>query len=855
GDPGAPPAHRHQVRLRRRAMRGLHRPHRREPRAVLPDPALRGDREEDHDDRGTEPAGSASPAGGVDRGAGPAVRLLPVGPDHAGRRAAREEPQSHRRGDRVAHVGQHLPLRDLPPDQARNQARGEGGVTMSTAMDRRDFLKSAGAAGVGLTVYFTIPTIGRNGLVEAAAKYEPNAFITITPDGLVTVHVLKAEMGQGVGPALAQVVAEELESDWKDMRIDYPMADPKYGLMLTGGSWSINWTFDSLSRGAAAARTALIDAAANSWKVPASECVASKSTVRHLPTRRVLTYGEIVAKAPITKTYSEDDLKKITLKKAAEYKVVGQWVPRLDIPEKTNGKAKFGIDTFLPNMAYAKTAYPPTREGAKVTAVDDSAAKKVPGYLKTVQMPDMVAVVATSYSAAVKARDALKITWDPGPNVNVSSASIFADYQKKAADPGGGIECHKTGDPKPGATAKTHQASFSTDYGAHMQREPMNCVASFKDGVLDLYSGSQFQTMATGAVAAVLKIQPANIRLHQTYLGGGFGRRLEPDVIVEAALIAREAGRPIKLIRSREEDLQRDVYRSATYQVLKAGMDASGKIVTWDGTIVAGHPGGRWGPDFLNKQGLDDFALNGADHVYDIPNQAVRGVRAETGISVGYVRAVAPNYTFFAVETMMDELANLAKVDPVKYRLDLLGGAPRLANVLRLVADRSGWGTPLPANVGRGIACVSAQEKKTPTWTATAIQGRVEPPPGNVKVEKIICAVACGIVVNPDGVRSQVEGSLLFGLSNALKEKGTVAKGALEQKNFDTYQVLRMSDLPAVVEVHVVQSTEYPTGVGEPGATTIGPALSNAIFAATGARVRQMPIQPDRVLQALKQKA
>jgi isoquinoline 1-oxidoreductase len=506
-------------------------------------------------------------------------------------------------------------------------------------------------------------------------------------------------------------------------------------------------------------------------------------------------------------------------------------------------------------MAYAKIAYPPTREGGKPTAVDDSASKKVPGYLKTVRLPDMVAVVATSYSAAVKARDALKITWDLGPNANVSSETIFADYARKATDPGAGIEWHKSGTPGAPAPARTHQATFMTDYVAHMQMEPMNCLASVKDGVYDLYTGSQFQTMAVGLLAATLKVPPANVRIHQHYLGGGFGRRLEPDIMVEAALIAREAGRPVKLIRSREEDLQRDVYRSATYQVVKAGVDSAGKVISWDATIVSGHPGGRWGPDFLNKQGLDDFALNGADHVYDIPSQVVRGVRAETGISVGYVRAVAPNYTFFAVEIMMDELANLAKVDPVKYRLDLLGGAPRLANVLRIVADRSGWGTPLPANVGRGIACVSAQEKKTPTWTATAIQARVDPATGKVKVEKIICAVDCGIVVNPDGVRSQVEGSLLFGLSSALIEKGTVAKGTLEQKNFDTYQVIRMSDVPEVVEVHVVQSTEYPTGVGEPGATTIAPALSNAIFAATGARVRQVPLQPDRVLRAIQQKA
>jgi isoquinoline 1-oxidoreductase subunit beta len=625
--------------------------------------------------------------------------------------------------------------------------------------------------------------------------------------------------------------------------------------MLTGGSWSINWTFDSLSRAAAGARMALVEAAASSWKVPAAECVAARSAVRHLPTGRTLTYGEIVAKVPITKTFSEDDLKKITLKKPAEYKVIGQWTPRFDIPEKTNGRARFGIDTFLPGMAYAKIAYPPTREGGKPTAVDDSATKKVPGYLKTVRLPDMVAVIATSYSAAVKARDALKITWDLGPNANVSSETIFADYARKAADPGAGIEWHKAGSPGAGQPARTHQATFMTDYVAHMQMEPMNCLASVKNGVYDLYTGSQFQTMAVGLLAATLKVPPANVRIHQHYLGGGFGRRLEPDIMVEAALIAREAGRPIKLIRSREEDLQRDVYRSATYQIVKAGLDGSGKVVSWDATVVSGHPGGRWGPDFLNKQGLDDFALNGADHVYDIPHQVVRGVRAETGISVGYVRAVAPNYTFFAVETMMDELAHLAKADPVKYRLDMLGGAPRLANVLRIVAERSGWGTPLPANVGRGVACVSAQEKKTPTWTATVVQARVEPATGNVKVEKIICAVDCGIVVNPDGVRSQVEGSLLFGLSNSLKEKGTIARGALEQKNFDTYQVLRMSDLPDVVEVHVVQSIEYPTGVGEPGATTIAPALSNAIFAATGARVRQVPLQPDRVLRALQQKA
>jgi isoquinoline 1-oxidoreductase len=726
---------------------------------------------------------------------------------------------------------------------------------MTTELNRRDFLKGSAATGVGMTLWFTFGD--GVGLASGASAFEPNASMTITPDGLVTVHITKSEMGQGVGTALAQIVAEELEADWKDIRVDYPTSDPKYGLMITGGSWSVNWTFDSLSRAGAAARMSLVDAAAQYWKVPAEECAASRGVVRHLPTGRSISYGDIVAKAPIMKTFSEDDLKKITLKKPSEYKIVGQWTQRLDIPEKTNGRAKFGIDAFVANMAYAKVAYPPTREGGKHAAVDDSQARKVKGWLKTIVNEQLVAVIATSYESAVKARDALKITWAPGPNTGVSTESIFRDFAAKAKDGAGAIEWNKAGDVKAGlaGAARVYEATYTTDYVAHMQLEPMNCVARFEGGVYDLYTGNQFQTLAMGMLAAVLKTEQKNIRIHQHYLGGGFGRRLDADIILEAAIIAREAGRPIKLIRSREEDLRRDFYRSATLQTLRGGLDGSGKVVAWDNVIVATHPGTRWGPDFVDKQGLDQFALNGADHVYSIPNQAVRAIRTETGISVGYVRAVAPNYTFFAVETFIDELAGLSKTDPLAFRLSMLGDQPRLANVLRIATQRAGWGTPLPPNVGRGLACVSAQEKKSPTWTASVVQARVDPATGRVRVEKIICAVDCGIVVNPDGVRSQVEGSLLFGLSNAIKERATIANGAIVQSNFHDYQVLRMNELPDVVEVSVVPSTEYPTGVGEPGVTTIAPALSNAIFAATGARVRSVPLLPERVLKAISEKA
>jgi isoquinoline 1-oxidoreductase subunit beta len=723
---------------------------------------------------------------------------------------------------------------------------------MSARLTRRTFLASAAAAGAALTIRF--PLVGP-GAADAAAAYDPSAALTITPDGLVTVHITKAEMGQGVGTALAQIVAEELEADWKDVRVDYPTNDPKYGLMLTGGSWSVNWTFDTLSRAGAAARLALIDAAAKSWNVSPADCVAERGVVRHLPSGRALRYGEIVARTPITKTFSEDDLKQITLKKPSEYRIVGQWIPRLDIPEKVTGKAKFGIDTFLPNMVYAKVVYPPVREGATRTAVDDSAAKRVKGYVATVTLPQLVAVVATSYEAAVKARDALKVTWDPGPNANVSTESIFAKFAQAKDDPNAAA-WHEQGDVKSAmaGAARRHEATYMTDYVAHMQMEPMNCVVRVTDGVYHVYTGSQFQTFAVGTLAATLGVDASKIRIHQHYLGGGFGRRLEPDIMVETALIAREVKRPVKLIRSREEDLKRDFYRSATLQVVRAALGNDGKIVAWENTLVASHPGKRWGPDFVDKKGLDQFALNGADHVYDIPNQIVRAVPVETGIPVGYVRAVAPNYTFFAVETFMDELAKLAGVDPVQYRLSMLGGAPRLARVITLAAEKAGWGTPLPPNTGRGIACVSAQEKKTPTWTASVVQARVDPSSGKVEVQKIVCAVDCGIVVNPDGARSQIEGSLLFGVSNALKERGTVANGTLAQSNFHDYQVLRMNEVPET-EVHIVPSTEYPTGLGEPGTTTIAPALSNAIFAATGARVRQVPLLPDRVLAALRAKA
>ena len=715
-------------------------------------------------------------------------------------------------------------------------------------ISRRAFL-AAGTGGLALA--FVIP--GGVSVGTAAAAFEPNAWLTITPDGAITVHITKAEMGQGIGTAFAQIVAEELEADWKDIRVDYPINDPKFGEMLTAGSWSVALSFDALSRAGAAARMMLIDAAAKRWAVDAADCRAERSVVRHPRTRRSIAYRELVARGPITKSLTAEELKAIPLKKPAQYTLVGRSMPRLDIPDKTTARARFGIDMFLPGMAYAKVAYPPTRLG-KHRAVDDSAARQVKGYLQTIVLDDLVAVMAETYEAAVVARDALRITWEPGPHAQASSPAIFQEYERKARQEGG-VPWVKIGDVKAGMTqaVKTHTATYTTDFLVHAPIEPMNCLARYAAGAFDLFTGNQAQSDLTRELSSRLGVDPTKIRIHQQYLGGSFGSRMEWDIALEAALIARKAGRPVKLIRSREEDFARGYHRPPTLQVISAGLDEGGTVSAWEHTIVTAYPSKRWAA-FLDELGRDPFSLNGADHFYDMTNQLVRAIQGEHGYPVGFYRSVAPGYTFFALEAFLDELAQLATVDPLQMRLAMLKNRPRLVNVLTLAAARAGWGTRLPANVGRGLACATGQDRASRAWTAAVVQARVDPASGEVAVEKITCVVDCGLVINPDGVRAQLEGGLLFGLSGALKEYGSVIDGSFAQKNFDDYPVLRMHEVPEV-ELHVVESTEPPSGAGEPTVTVVAPALANAIFAATGARVRQLPFLPTRVLKALKDKA
>jgi len=707
---------------------------------------------------------------------------------------------------------------------------------------RRFFL-----AGAGLTLAFALPGARPIG---AAMAFEPNTWLTIAPDGVTTVHIAVAEMGQGVGTAWAQMVAEELEVDWKDVRIDYPvLGDPKYGRMQTSGSQSVSGWFDTLSRAGAAARLMLVDAAAKHWSVDAADCVSERGAVRHPASARSLSYGELVTRVPITKTLTPDELKAIPLKRTDRYRLIGRPVPRLDIPEKVDGRAVYGIDVFLPGMAYAKVAYPPTRNGGKHRAVDDTAARAVKGHLQTIVTNDLVAIVAETYEAAVAAREALSITWDLGPRAGVDSTSILADYERRIGQ-AGGTSFVGVGDAAAamrGAT-RTHAARYLTDFAMQAPMEPMNCVARWVDDRCELFTGTQSYARALRLLSARLGIPPAKIRIHQHYLGGGFGQRLEAHVLLEAALVARAAGRPIKLIRSREEDFGRGSPRPLTLHGMKAGLDAAGKIVAWE-HVVAAKPFAPPGPTAWTT-------VTGSRTAYDFPNQSVRVIDVDHGISVGSYRSIAAGYTSFAVEAFVDEIAKLTGTDPLAFRIAMLQGQPRLANVLKLAASRAGWGAPSPPDVGRGIACTTYPQEpagRLQTSTAAVIQARVDRASGDVRIEKITCVVDCGLNINPDGVRAQLEGGLLFGLSSALKERATVSRGAFDQKNFEDYPVLRIDEVPEV-DLHVVDSTAPPSGTGEQTTTVVAPALANAIFAAVGARVRSLPFLPERVLKALQDK-
>ncbi|MGY3032174.1 isoquinoline 1-oxidoreductase beta subunit [Bradyrhizobium sp. USDA 4354] len=752
----------------------------------------------------------------------------------------------------------------------------------ATDLSRRSFLVGTAATGLVLG-YAGVPGIDA-AAAAAPANFEPSVWYAISPDGLVTVTCGKADMGQHIASTMAQIVCEELGAKWSDMRVSLASNDPKFndpvlGAQITGGSWSTMMNFDAMSRAGAAGRIALTEAAAAAMGLPPyfkDQLVVRDSVVSHPKSKKQMSFAEIVRSGKATKTFTPDELKAIKLKTPDQYTMIGVSVPQLDIPSKTNGTAKYGIDVMLPGMAYGKVVTPPVRFGATVKSVDDSEAKRVPGFLKAVILDDKtgstsgwVVAVANTYANARKAADALKIAYDAGPNAKLSSQSLLDEAKRLQGLEDSGQFFVKDGDPHAafGSAAKVVEAEYTTSINIHAPLEPMNATAEFKGDILHIYSGNQFATRSGAIAAGAAGIDPKFVVMHQHWLGGGFGRRLDADMMIPAVQAAKAVGKPVKVIYSRENDMTMDFSRPLTYQKVKAGVDGDGKLIAISHDVVSAWPTARWGiPDFLtpsvDKKGpLDSFTVNGADFFYTVPNHYVRAIKNELAHNAtpsGQLRSVAPGWTFWAVESMIDEIAAATGKDPAQFRISLLdgagkndGGAQRLRNTLLAAMGLSGYGTrQLPKGEGMGVACVSSQERASASWTACVAHVAVAPS-GSVTVKKLTVATDVGTQVHPDNIRAQVEGAALWGLSLAMYERATLKDGGIEQTNFDSYTPLRMSQTPEVA-VAVIANGEKATGVGEPAVTVVAPAIGNAIFNASGARVRALPITAEAVKAGMK---
>ncbi len=708
---------------------------------------------------------------------------------------------------------------------------------MSSATDitRRDFLTTSAAAGAGLAIAFHIPAARRFGPSPNLAPFTPNAWLRINEDESVLVVVDRSEMGQGVTTSLPMLLAEELEADWSKIKIEFAPADkayinPMFGMQGTGGSTSVRAAYTPLRKAGAAAREMLIGAAATTWGVAPAECHAEKGAVIHTASKRRLTYGKLVTKAA-TMPLPHD----VPLKEPKDWKILGTRVRRLDTPPKVDGSAQFGIDVKTPSLLVGVIARSPVF-GGKVKSFDATKAKAVPGVRHVVQISTGVAVVGDGYWSAKKGRDALDITWDEGPTAAVSSATINQLFAKNAEQPG--AQARHDGDAPAALTSAALNlgAVYEMPFLAHTTMEPMNCTAHVRADGVDIWAPTQFQTGAQGLGAGIGGVPPEKVKVHTTYLGGGFGRRFELDFIREALETSKASGAPVKLIWSREDDVRNAQYRPASYHRLQAGLDAGGQPVAWTHRIVAPSIMARVFPDTV-KNGLDGEAVEGGVGMpYTISNVHVDYALTDTGIPVGFWRSVNNSFNAFAVESFIDELAHAAKKDPYEYRRDLLGKAPRHLGALNLAASKAGWGTPLAAGRARGIAVYKAFE----SYVAEVAEVSVESD-GTPRVHRVVCAVDCGPVVNPDIVEAQMQSAIVFGLTAALWGEITIDKGRVQQSNFHDYRMLRMAEMP-VVEVHIVPSTDAQGGVGEPGTPPIAPAVCNAIFALTGKRIRKLPI-------------
>ena len=709
-----------------------------------------------------------------------------------------------------------------------------------TTVSRREFVSVLTAAGGSLLLGYRVGEGQRVASVASAPGFAPNAFIRIAPDGSITLLMPQAEMGQGTHTSMSMLLAEELEVTPEQVRLEHAppddklYANPLFGEQITGASSSIRMFYEPLRRAGATARAMLIAAAAASWNVDAASCRARKGVVTHTPTGRTLSYGALAAKAA---TVPVPD--KVALKNPKDFTLIGTPAKRPDTPSKVNGTAQYGIDVRLPGMLIATVAASPVL-GGKVAGLDDEKAKAVPGVRQIVQLDDAVAVVADHMWAAKQGSAALEIRWEDGPNAKVSTADVVEGLAK--ASETAGVTARQDGDPASalaGAATKV-EAVYESPFLAHATMEPMNCTVHVRRDGCEVWTGSQVLSRARAAAAKVTGLPLEKVVVHNHFLGGGFGRRLEVDYVTQAVRIAKQVDAPVKVVWTREEDVQHDVYRPYYYDRFAAGLDAHGKPVAWSHRIVGPSIMARFLPPGF-KDGIDIDAVDGAVQLlYDIPAIQIEYVRHEEPVlNTGFWRGVGVTHNNFVVESFIDELAAVSKQDPVAFRRALLRKSPRALTVLELAAKEAGWGKPVPRGRGRGVALLFSSWG---TYLAQVAEVEVTGS-SDVRVRRIVCAVDCGQVVNPDIVKAQIESGVVYGISGALWGEVTLNNGRVEQSNFNNYRVLRMNEAPPI-DVRLIRNSEAPGGIGEPGTSVTAAALANAVYAATGKRLRKLPLQP-----------
>jgi isoquinoline 1-oxidoreductase beta subunit len=713
-------------------------------------------------------------------------------------------------------------------------------------LSRRAFLQAGAAAGGGLMLSLSLPA---NGVAQAAdaTGFVPNAFIRIGRDDQIVLTMPYVEMGQGTYTSIPMLIAEELEVDLKQVQLEHALPNEKLygnpllgGIQATGNSNAIRAAWQPLRQAGATARTMLVSAAAKRWNVDPASCRAQSGQVLHAPTGRSAKYGELAADAARMPVPTN-----VTLKEHKDFKLIGTPAKRLDAPAKVNGTAVYGIDVRPPGVKIATLAQSPVF-GGRVKSVDDAAAKAVKGVRQVVRLDDAVAVVADHMGAAKKGLAALTIEWDEGPHARLNTDEIVGELEKATLNPGAVAQNIGNIDGAMAGAVTKVEATYQVPFLAHATMEPMNCTVHVRKDGCEVWVGNQVLARAQGAAAKTAGLPLDKVVVHNHLIGGGFGRGLEVDGVIRAVEIAKHVDGPVKVVWTREEDIQHDMYRPAFLDRMSAGLDEKGKPLAWSQRYAGSSVMARWAPPLFNN-GLDPDTTEGAiDLVYALPNMHVEYVRLEPpGIPTAFWRSVGPSHNVFVTESFMDELAAAAKLDAVAYRIALLDKSPRAKAVLALAAEKAGWRQPLPQGVGRGVSLQFAFA----TYMAQVAEVEVGKD-GAVRVRRVVCAVDCGTVVNPDTVQAQIQSAIMFGITAALHGEITLKNGRVQQTNFDSYQMLRINEAP-VVEVHIVQSFEPPGGMGEAGTSAVVPAVTNAIFAATGKRLRKLPIDT----AALKQPA